>query len=375
LTVTLARHRKDKRSWRIRIFASNTIWMTTNQLLYKAVLDNLRKDLRGEAVSVAEFNALLPVVSHEYFIQQYAKFQETQKITDSLAPFIKTATVTLTSGVGYLPVDYMHLIGTPMYLQAADTRKIDVVSRLEYAERVVDPITQPTAIYPIAILGMTTRTEAFGEYFDYGTNSYVRGIGAFAQTQIDGVNRPGLIFNSGYNFFQNGERITISGGKNNVGAASTGYDGTHDVLVRSDYPNNVCLPYVTYDNTVEYAIVSRSNVNTITVYPTTITSISVTYLCKPVTPKLDYYVTTATNVRTFLGEDETHTADTDAESYPVTSDAPSDGGTYTSETVEMEWGPQDRPSILAMILTKLGVTMGVQGVAELGVATVKNNDK
>ena len=68
--------------------------MTTNQLLYKAVLDNLRKDLRGEAVSVAEFNALLPVVSHEYFIQQYAKFQETQKITDSIAPFIKTATLT-----------------------------------------------------------------------------------------------------------------------------------------------------------------------------------------------------------------------------------------------------------------------------------------
>ena len=97
-------------------------------------------------MSVAEFNALLPVVSHEYFIQQYAKFQETQKITDSLAPFIKTATVTLTSGVGYLPVDYMHLIGTPTYLQTITTRKIDVVSRLEYAERVIDPITQPTAI-------------------------------------------------------------------------------------------------------------------------------------------------------------------------------------------------------------------------------------
>lgn len=38
-------------------------------------------------------------------------------------------------------------------------------ARVEYAERVVDPITQPTAIYPIAILGTTTRTEAFGEYF------------------------------------------------------------------------------------------------------------------------------------------------------------------------------------------------------------------
>lgn len=348
--------------------------MTTNQLLYKSVLDILRKDLRGEAVSVTEFNALLPVVSHEYFTQQYAKFQQTQKITDSLAPFIKTATITLTAGVGYLPVDYMHLIGSPTCIQTAITRKIDVVSRLEYAERAVDPITQPTATYPVAILGTSARTENFGEYYNSGTNSFVYGIGDFAQTQIDGINRPVLTFDSGYNFFKNGDRITIASGKTNLGASATGYNGTHEVLVRDDYPNNVYLPYVTYDNTVAWATVSRANVNTITVYPTTITTVSITYLCKPAIPKLDYYVTTTTNVRTFLAATATHTVAT-GETYPIAAAAPTVGATYTSATVEMEWPPQDRPSILALLMTKLGVSMGQQGVAEYGMITTKNNDK
>ena len=345
--------------------------MTTNEGLYKSVLDILRKDLRGEAVSVAEFNALLPVVSHEYFSQQYAKFQQTQKITDSLAPFIKTATITLTSGVGYLPADYMHLIGRPL----AGTARVDVVSVLEYDDRSTDPITQPTTSYPVAVLKVATRTEAFGEYFDYGTNSFVHGIGDFGLTYIDGVSRPVLGFDSGYNFFVNGDRITISNGKTGVGAASAGYNGTHEVLVREAYPNYVYLPYVTYDNTVFFAEVTRANAKTITVYPTTITSVAITYLCKPVTPKLDYYVTTATNVRTFLGEGDTHTADVSAESYPVSDNAPTVDGSYTSETTEMEWLPQDRPSILALLMTKMGVAMGQQGVAEYGMITTKTNDK
>ena len=191
---------------------------------------------------MSEFNGLLPAVSHEYFAGQYAKFQETQNITDSLAPFIKTATITLTSGLGYLPDDYMHLIGKP--LTTTGSYPIDVVTRLEYAERAIDPITQPTSIYPVAVLGLGNRSEYFGEYFSYAQNSSVHGIGDFGQTQIDGINRPVLIFDAGRNFFRNGDKITISGGTDGWGAASTGYNGTHDVLVRSDYPDNVYLPGV-----------------------------------------------------------------------------------------------------------------------------------
>jgi len=344
--------------------------MTTNQSLYQAVLDILRKDIRGEAVSVAEFNAILPVVSHEYFIQQYAKFQQTQKITDSLAPFIKTATVTLTSGVGYLPYDYMHLIGSPTYLDTATTRKIDVVSRLEYVDRAIDPITQPTATYPVAILGTATKSSYIGSYIVGG---YTDELAIFGERIINSVSRPFIYFDAGENVLKTGDAITLSGGRTSGGVAASGYDGTHVVVVED--ARSVYLPNEAYDSTVSFAISSVSNVKNITVYPTTITSISITYLARPATPKLDYYVTTATNVRTFLDASETHTADTDTESFPVSDNSPADAATYTSETVEMEWGPQDRPTIMALILSKLGVTMAEQGVTEFAMVTAKNNDK
>ena len=344
--------------------------MTTNQTLYKSVLDILRKDLRGEAVSVAEFNAILPVVSHEYFIQQYAKFQQTQKITDSLAPFIKTATVTLTSGVGYLPTDYMHMIGSPTYVQSTSTRKIDVVSRLEYVERTIDPITQPTTTYPIAILGTGSKTSYIGSYIVGG---YTDELAVFGERIIAGVSRPFIYFDAGENVLSTGDTITLSGGRTSGGAVATGYNGTHEVVVEDS--RSVYLPNETYDSTVSFAVYVANNVKNITVYPTTITSISITYLARPATPKLDYYVTTATNVRTFLGTGQTMTADTDTQSFPVATNSPADGATYTSETVELEWEPQDRPSIMALVLSKLGVTMNEQGISEFGMLTAKNNDK
>ncbi len=338
--------------------------MTTNEGLYKSVLDILRKDIRGEAVSVAEFNALLPVVSHEYFSQQYAKFQQTQKITDSLAPFIKTATITLTSGVGYLPRDYMHMIGKPL----AGTARVDMVSRLEYDERSVDYITQPTTTYPVAVIGTASYSSYIGTY-----STYTPELAIFGYTTIAGVSRPTILFDSGYNYLNDGDLITISGGRNSADALAPGYDGTHEVKYLT--ANSVYLPNTTYDNTLDFALFTVSGRRTITAYPTSITSVAITYLARPATPKLDYYVTMATNVRTFLAQSQTHTADTDAESYPVAVNTPSDGGTYTSETQEMEWGPQDRPSILALLMTKLGVTMGQQGVAEYGMITTKTNDK
>ena len=314
-------------------------------------------------MSVAEFNALLPVVSHEYFSQQYAKFQQTQKITDSLAPFIKTATITLTAGVGYLPRDYMHMIGKPL----AGTARVDMVSRLEYDERSTDPITQPTTTYPVAIIGTGTYSSYIGTY-----STYTPELAIFGYTTVAGTNRPSILFDAGYNYLNDGDLITISGGRDQYDALASGYNGSH--LVKYLTANSVYLPNTTYDNTLDFALFSVTR-NTITVYPTSITSITITYLARPTTPKLDYYVTTATNVRTFLAQSQTHTADTDTESYPVAVNTPSDGGTYTSETAEMEWGPQDRPSILALFMQKLGVSIGQQGIAEYGMITAKNNDR
>jgi len=252
--------------------------MTTNYLLYKSVLDQLRKDLRGDALTVIEFNQLLAVVNYEYYAQQYEKFQLTQNITDSLKPFISTATVALTTGAGTLPSspsDYLHTVGKPTCVETISavtyTRTIDVITEAEYAERVVDPITQPTTTYPVAVIRGTT----------------------------------------------------------------------------------------------------------ITVYPTSITSITLYFLRKPTAPALDYYLTVATNVRTYMAAAGTHTVatPTGTEYYPLAATQPSAGATYASQTVELEWGLQDRPSILNMLLHKCGMEMGDTTIAQYELQQQEKNNK
>lgn len=316
-------------------------------------------------MSVSEFNGLLPAVSHEYFAQQYAKFQETQNITDSLAPFIKTATITLTSGVGYLPADYFHLIGKP--LATIGSYPVDVVTRLEYAERAIDPITQPTSTYPVGLLGVASYSSYIGTYLTYTPN-----LATFGYTTIAGVSRPAILFNSGYNYLNDGDLVTISGGRDQFDALASGYNGTHAVKYLT--ANSVYLPNTTYDNTLDFALFTVSGKNTISVYPATITSISVTYLARPVIPKLDYYVTDATNVRTFLAAAATKVVAA-GETYPIAVSAPGVGSTYTSATVEMEWLAQDRPSILYMFLSKLGVTLNDQMLAQAGIQLTQLNDR
>lgn len=344
--------------------------MTTNALLYQAVLDILRKDLRGEAVSVTEFNAILPVVSHEYFAQQYAKFQQTQNITDSLAPFIKTATITLVGGVASLPSDYLHLIGTPTCTETVGsttfTRKVDMVSKLELTERLIDPITVPTTTYPIATIGPGTTSGYIGTY---GTS--IIELAVFGQWIVGATTYPWVYFDTPHSLVT-GDTVTLSGGRTSAGVLTTAYDGTHSVVYTSS--RGFYFTDVTYSGNPSYSLYTTNSNKAISVTPTTITSISITYLAKPATPKLDYYVTDATNIRTFLAVAATHTS-ASGETYPVATTAPVVPAVYTSQTVEMEWLDQDRPSLLYLILSKLGVTMSDQMVAQWGMAETKNNDR
>ena len=344
--------------------------MTTNQTLYQAVLDVLRKDVRGEAVSVTEFNAILPVVSHEYFAQQYAKFQQTQNVTDSLAPFIKTATLTLVAGVASLPTDYLHLIGTPTYTQTvssvAYTRKIDVLSRLELSERLADPITQPTLVYPVAVIGKGTTSGYIGTY-----GAVIDELAVFGAYNVGGTNYPYVYFDTAHGLVT-GDTITLSGGRTSAGVLTTEYDGTHSVIYVSD--RGFYFTDATYSGNPSYSVYSTNSNSAINVTPTTITSISITYLAEPATPKLDYYVTDATNVRTFLAAAATHTVAT-GESYPIAATAPTVAATYTSLTTEMEWLAQDRPSIMYLLLSKLGVSMSDAMTAQYSMQEVQTNNR
>jgi hypothetical protein len=121
--------------------------------VYNALVDILRADGRGLAISPDEFTRIARLVNQQLYDKFYAEFEKNTANIDVLAGF-KTigASVALVAGVGSLPSDYRELIGKPL----TNTGKyVDLVSSLELAEREDDYLTQPTTDYPCAILGDT----------------------------------------------------------------------------------------------------------------------------------------------------------------------------------------------------------------------------
>lgn len=122
------------------------------------MIDTIRKDRRGKAVQVDEFNRLSDQVNQEVFSTYCDKFEEDIENTTTLAKF-KTYNSSIglaISGnetIGALPSDYYRIIGKPRTVVGSDTRRVDVVTTLELAMRSSDYLTQPTLIHPVCQIG------------------------------------------------------------------------------------------------------------------------------------------------------------------------------------------------------------------------------
>jgi len=114
--------------------------------LYNVILNVTRKDKRGNAFSVGEYNNICNLSVKELFTQQIAKFQLTNIVSESLVPFLRETSVT--SPAWDLPDDFSHLVGQPIY----NSTPVDIVTENEYSFRVWDELTQPTTDYPICKL-------------------------------------------------------------------------------------------------------------------------------------------------------------------------------------------------------------------------------
>lgn len=119
--------------------------------VYDALIDVLRVDKRGLALSPDEFNRIARVVNQRLYERFYSKFESDTSNIDVMGGF-KTigANIPLVLGVGSLPTDYYQLIGKP---RTNAGKAVDLVSSLELEEREDDYLTQPTTTYPCAILG------------------------------------------------------------------------------------------------------------------------------------------------------------------------------------------------------------------------------
>lgn len=236
----------------------------TGDVVYNAVLQAMRVDQRGNALTADEFNTLSEIVNRRVMDHYCKNFEEDIDSTDSLG-FLKKIdqTLALSTGVASLPSDYYQMMGDPHYSDGGGVRrKIDVVTSAESSEREYDYLTMSTVTYPTCVIGGQS--------------------------------------NDSYKYLQ------------------------------------------------------------INVYPTTITSILLSYLRIPTTPFLDYYVTNATTNYTFLTVSQSVTVTT-AQTYR-------DGttGSKTSVSVSWEWGIDDLPLIVAFFVEALGATLPDPLLIEVG---------
>lgn len=117
--------------------------------VYDTIQVILRKDQKGNAFSIGEFNKIAPIANFSLYNFYVANLGEGQEISEELKGF-KTIghDISLTSGVGDLP-SYGRMIGTPY----TGTTKVDLIDDIEFAERISDELTQPTTENPFARLG------------------------------------------------------------------------------------------------------------------------------------------------------------------------------------------------------------------------------
>jgi hypothetical protein len=126
--------------------------------VYNALLNALRKDFRGQVVSLDEFNILSELVNQRILSAYASRFEEDIESSSDLG-FLKVVgyTLNLTSGVATLPSNYYRLTGDPYYTDTSVTpnkvRYIDILTSKEHTYRQRDFLTQASTTYPTCIVG------------------------------------------------------------------------------------------------------------------------------------------------------------------------------------------------------------------------------
>lgn len=126
--------------------------------LYLLFLDQIRADQRGLSVEVDEFNRALRLVNHEIFVEYTRNFESDLENSDTLGYFkvhnyaISLSTVGGTL-VGNLPANYYQMIGRPRVTVSGATKRLDILTTYEDAEREDDYLTMATTEHPTCTIG------------------------------------------------------------------------------------------------------------------------------------------------------------------------------------------------------------------------------
>ena len=319
--------------------------MIRNEDLYKITLSIARKDRKGNAFSVGEFNRYLQFASNEYFNQQVQKYEASQKMSESLGVYkVSDASITVTTGTAPLPA----------------------------------------ALTTCTFTNGTDKVNSTGHTLSNGDEIVFTNVGGALPLEIV-ENKPYFVVNAATDDF---EIAMVSGGTAidlmSDGTGTTSYATAYteyfhligeprwgtvavDVVTEEEYAqrsrNSLVAPSATYP-------IAKMSYNRTTdkyemkFYPAASfasETVTISYLRRPEKPVLDYYITTSTLATTYLGEGEAVAAS--GKTFPLAGYTPS-ATNYYSQTVEMDWPDFDKVNILYIILSKAGLTIDRADLAQ-----------
>lgn len=126
-----------------------------NGQIYDFVTTILRKEKNGSALTPYRFTLMLIESMWEKANDEYRKFELSQIITDSLSEIKTTSSILLDANGEYdlsgltSPNEYWHPTALT-YDDSGNTRLVEIVTDLEYAERISSNLLLPDTTYPIA---------------------------------------------------------------------------------------------------------------------------------------------------------------------------------------------------------------------------------
>jgi hypothetical protein len=124
-----------------------------NGEIYDFVTTILRKEKNGSVLTPEKFNLMLEESMWEKSNDEYRKYELSQIITDTLVSFKTTTSIAIDVNGEYdlsgLTDDYWHPSALT-YDDSGSTRIIEIVTDLEYAERLANTLLAPDNYYPIA---------------------------------------------------------------------------------------------------------------------------------------------------------------------------------------------------------------------------------
>lgn len=150
--------------------------MFNNGSIYQNVNRILNKDASGGEFSPEDMTIMLRLCSIEKDNADYKQYEISQLITDSIRDLEASATISLTAGVGALPVDYWHTKGCGSVIISGYSA--DVVTDKEWHERFYSHALLPKSWCPMArVVGSNiqvypTSSNCTFEYFKKATEPY-----------------------------------------------------------------------------------------------------------------------------------------------------------------------------------------------------------